>query len=147
VVVKSEGEINVVSALISLPPELWEETKDNSQFGKLELDLAEAEAKDFAVESQVEVTYEELSPTEYKVNISGTDGLRPYALVFSSTYNPFWKMEGNKALPVYGFLNGFIVSKDGDYTITFEPQKYVVPGLLISFLVLIVTLLYLVIKR
>jgi len=152
VVIKSKGDINVVNALASVPPDLLKESEKNLKFGGVELNLAKVEPNNleqyFAVNSQIEVSYRQISPTEYKVKISGIgDSSRNFVLVFSSTYSPLWKLDGRQAFPVYAFLNGFTVSRNGEYTIAYEPQKYVVPGLWISGVTLLTLLGLLLIKR
>ena len=148
--VKSNGEINVINALISAPTNIWFDTRQKPLYGQ-EIDLPKSQTpnleKAFVVKSQAEVIYEEISPTEYKVTVSGVDPQRPSVLVFSSTYHPFWKMEQEESFPVYGFLNGFLVFSDGEYRVFFEPQKYVLPGLLISIVFLSSTLLFLKLKK
>ena len=154
--IKSNGEINVINVLVSSPPKLFEVTKKIAHYGQVELDLSKTKPEEleseFGVKSQVEVSYEGVSPTQFKVKISGLSndfyyGVYPVVLVFSSTYSPFWKLDGNSAFPVYGFLNGFTVFEDGEYTIYYEPQKYVVPGLWISGITLISVIGFLLLKR
>ncbi len=86
------------------------------------------------------ISWRDFLQTKYKVYVSNLTS--PKLIVFSSTFHPGWKLNGESSIPVYGFLNGFRVEKEGEYILEFEPQKWVYPGLilsLITFLGLVVT--------
>ncbi|MBU0569759.1 hypothetical protein KKB40_03180, partial [Patescibacteria group bacterium] len=40
--------------------------------------------------------------------------------------------EIQNSYPLYSLINGFTIEKDGEYDIYFFPQRYVLPGLLVS---------------
>src|SRR3989344_1418903 len=92
----------------------------------------------FKVENRAKVNYKRISQSHYKAYVEGLK--KPSTLVFSETYDPMWEMDGIQSYPVYSFLNGFYVEKDGEYDIYYKPQKYVLPGLIVSGLTLIATL-------
>jgi hypothetical protein len=58
----------------------------------------------------------------------------PQTLVFSHSYEPFWKLNGVSPTRVYSILNGFEVSKNGEYDLLFGPQQLVLPGLVLTFI-------------
>ena len=75
-------------------------------------------------------------------------------LSFSESFNPFWKIKANSnakmvqvSYPLYGLINGFLVFEDGEYTVYFEPQKYVLPSLIVSGFTFVLLISYLVISR
>ena len=49
--------------------------------------------------------------------------------------------------PLYSLINGFTISEDGEYDIYFSPQKYVLPGLLVSGVCLVLVITTLVILK
>ncbi|OGM31299.1 hypothetical protein A2803_03850 [Candidatus Woesebacteria bacterium RIFCSPHIGHO2_01_FULL_44_21] len=134
ITITTSGDINVINALVSLSKEEWSRAKDISR--KLEVlnwdRLDEEERiKIFVSENTVaKVKHERLSPTKYKVTVSGLNS--PATLVFSETYNPLWTMSGENGFKVYSMFNGFLVETNGEYEVVFEAQKYVESGLLIS---------------
>ncbi len=88
----------------------------------------------FQLKNTAKVTYEEVSPTQYKVSVEGLT--KPGVLAFSESYDPLWQINGKGSIPLYGLINGFNIEKDGQYDVYFSPQKYVMPGLLVSGLTL-----------
>lgn len=137
ITIESDGDINVVNALASIDRQKWsliqERVKDIVDRGKVLVwnELADERKKDlFNIDENVVVDYEKKSPTKYLVKIAGVR--EPVVLVFSEGYDPLWYANGKQSLPVYGFLNGFEVEKDGVYEIFYTPQKYIVPGLVVS---------------
>lgn len=138
--IRSSGKINVVNLLASVDENEWTGYTKKGQ-------LLMAKVKSFnppesAVES-VQVTYKQINPTKYIVSVMNIS--QPVTLVFSSTYDKGWEMNKVKSVPVFGLLNGFVVSRNGEYTIEFKPQRYVVPGLVISALTLGLILVLLVV--
>ena len=134
-VIHSEGDLNVVNALAILDESEWQLYKNRAQqserMGKI------VEFKDiFMRETSASVTFKQLNPTKYEVEIKNIK--EPAFLVFSESYDPFWKISGISSLPVYSLLNGFMIDKDGKYIVEFEGQKYVYPGLVISGVTLII---------
>jgi len=87
-----------------------------------------------AEKKHVNLTYERISPSEYKVNVNAE---RPFVLIFSETYDEQWSLtttEG-EAVPYHFvinfYANGWYVNKTGDYTLTlyFSPQRFLNQGL------------------
>lgn len=137
-IIKTEGDINVINALAIVDP------NDLAKYKKAAEGLKK-QMKDFKPDNVTvdspQVRYEKINQTKYKVTISNLT--YPGILVFSSTFHPLWKLNSEGSVPVYGFLNGFRIAKDGEYILEFEPQKYVKEGLVISLLsfILIIYLL------
>lgn len=129
IVVSTKGEINVVNSLVVLGKREWNSAKEvasgveTAALGQIVSGREGARAD-----------YTRLSPTHYKVVISGLNS--PSTLVFSETYNPLWKLEGQNSFQVYSLFNGFRIDRDGVYELTFEPQRRVNQG----FVVFIATL-------
>lgn len=138
--IKSEGDINVVNALAVLDKDEWESYKNKaSELRHRIVEFSKENTKD----SQATVSYKQINPTKYLVNVSNIQ--EPAFLVFSESYDKFWKINGQDPLPVYGLLNGFRIEKAGDYVVEFEPQKFILPGLVISGLSLVIIILILLI--
>lgn len=142
VVIESDGAFNVVNALTTLPREKWDSYLKRAQSLEKRIKTYTPEN---AKEGSAKVSYKEINPTKYIIEISGLkeDGL----VVFSSSYDDFWNLDNNPSLPVYSMLNGFKVEKDGTYEVFFEPQGKVIPGIALSALFLIITLGYLILRR
>jgi len=148
--IKTEGDINVVNALVSLPQDEWLRINGLShQYNVVEWNkLSDLEKENlFTSETLPTVSYQRINPTHYKVKV--TKLTKPATLAFSESYDPLWEMGGQKSYPLYSLINGFMVNKDGEYDIYYTPQKYVLPGLLVSGLTLaaIITLLLIVKKK
>lgn len=140
-IIKTEGDINVVNALavISLQDLLDYKNKADALAGQITQFKPES-----VVDGNALVVYQKINPTKYRISVSNLTS--PEMLIFSSTFHPGWKLNGQVSLSVYGFLNGFRVDRDGEYILEFEPQKYVEEGLIISlfgFTSIILLLLYL----
>jgi hypothetical protein len=116
IVVNTAGDINVLNALAVVP--------------KLELSNDFNKTFETVVEQSPLVEYKQNNPTHYKVKISGLK--KPSVLVFSQSFDPYWKLNGKSPIKVYSLVNGFSVDKDGDYDLYYEPQKYVIFGLTVS---------------
>ena len=103
------------------------------------------------------LTYEKISPTEYRVNV--TNASNPFYLVFSESFDYGWRLYGHELAPfglgssplvsesdhflVNGFANGWYINKTGTYTLTlyFYPQVIYQVSLVVtgaSFLAMIV---------
>lgn len=141
--ISSSGDINVVNAVASVDPRQWQDFKNKvvelnnkgriKQFSSLNVE-----------DLETKITFETINSSKYKVKVSGLT--QPQTLVFSENYDPLWKIEGKSPIPVYSFLNGFRIEKDGEYIIEFEPQKYVLSGFFISgftVFILVINLLFL----
>jgi len=139
IIVKTEGEINVLNALTLITQDKWKEYEEKMLGYQRRI-------KDFSdqnvSENNIKVTYEKINITEYKVRVEGLTNSS--LLVFSENFNKGWKLNEKESIPVYSILNGFMVEKNGEYLLRFEPQKYIFPGLIISTLagVLILIILW-----
>lgn len=84
---------------------------------------------------QVSVSFEKVNPCTFKVHV---DASEPFTLVFSDTYDPFWKVfigrETISSTPAYSLVNSFRINKTGSYTldIYYTGQTYADVGLVIS---------------
>jgi len=159
VYIKTQGGINIVNTLATLSDADWALAQDNvtNLEGNESIiywnGLEESEKLALVgSENNTLLQYERLSPTKYHFTVKGVD--RPKFIAFSETYDPLWKIRDNKepalshaSTPLYGLINGFIVDKDGDYVVYFEPQKYVYPGLVISGLTFVIILSLLIFLR
>ena len=130
--IKTGGDINVVNALISISGDEWRRIDNSIHRYKIN------KPEDITLDNKtnVKISYERVAPTYYKVKIKGLK--TPSTLVFSETYDSLWSIrhsEGGSikfSFPLYSLINGFTVDSDGEYDIYFTPQKYVLPGLIVS---------------
>lgn len=140
--IKAVGDINIINALAVINPQ------DLKEYNKKSDDLGR-QVTDFRAENVSEdnpsVVYQKINQTEYKIIVSNLT--QPEIVVFSSTYHHGWKLNGKSAIPVYGFLNGFRVERNGEFIITFEPQNDVKYGLIISGIALVLLLGFLFVKH
>lgn len=127
ITIKSQGDINVVNTLASLDKDLWESYKNRAD--KLQEKIAVL-SKDNTSTASATISYTKINPTKYRVSVSNLK--KSGFLIFSQSYDGFWKVNGQSGFPVYSLLNGFRVEKDGQYLVEFEVQKYVIFGLVIS---------------
>ncbi|RJR28748.1 hypothetical protein C4564_04200 [Candidatus Microgenomates bacterium] len=142
-IVSSQGDINAINSIAILPAVEWNNIVENS--GKLESKIVN---NLYNVPTQAidgNVVYKRISPTKYQVEVKNLSA--ETTLVFSETYNEGWRLDGQRPYPVYNFLNGFKVSKDGVYTVSFYPQKYAEAGLAISALSALILLIIFCIAR
>jgi hypothetical protein len=99
--------------------------------------------------------YKKIDPTKYLIKIS--NATRPFMLAFAESYDPLWTVhsENNNDnfratnVPLYSMINGFYVNKKGDYTlaIEYEPQKWLIEGVLVSIATLIAATGYSILQR
>ncbi len=137
-IMKSEGDINVVNALAVLDKKEWIVIQNKAKEKQNRIANFDEKNTQQALPS---VTYQQINSTKYRVSINNLT--QPSFIVFSQSYDNGWKMDGEKSLPAYSLLNGFRIEKDGTYEVRFVPQSWVYPGLIISgisFFVLIVVL-------
>jgi len=86
-----------------------------------------------------------VNPTKYLVSLKIKQA--PVNLVFSETYDEFWKLkigeEVTSSQPYMGILNSFLINKNGDLeaVVEFEGQKYVYSGMMVSATVLFLIIL------
>lgn len=158
-VIKTKGDINVINALVFLPETLWDEYRleiyEKAQRGEFywyewqnKIDFEKVSAS----QSPARVSYDRISPTHYRLKIQGLE--KPSTLVFSESYDSNWRISvagsyagTHTSYPVYSLVNGFLVEKNGDYDIYFYPQKYVIPGLIVSVTALAIIILILLVLR
>lgn len=140
--IKTEGDINVINALSSIDINVLNIYKNKAK--SLEKQITDFKPEN-AGENDSSIVYQKINQTRYKVTVSNLT--QPGVIVFSSTYHPGWKLNGRSAIPVYGFLNGFRVERNGEFIITFEPQDDVKYGLVISGIVLVSLFGFLFIKH
>lgn len=127
--ITSAGNINVVNALAVLDKNEWDSLKDKAY--KLQGRVVSFDERNIQNVTSPKVSYLKINSTKYVVNVSGLTGSA--LLVFSQNYDPLWKMNNSQTpLPVYNLLNGFIVEREGQYTLEYEGQKIVNYGLIIS---------------
>ncbi|MDP2684904.1 MAG: hypothetical protein Q8P20_07775 [bacterium] len=130
--ISSGGDINVVNALAILDKDEWTNYQEKAKM--LQGRIVSFDEKNAQNDNNSKITYRKVNPTKYIVNVSNLTNSS--FLVFSQNYDGLWKINGQGALPVYSLLNGFKIEKDGEYTVEFEAQKFVFPGLIISGLTL-----------
>ena len=103
--------------------------------------------------------------TKYKVTVRGAKS--PYFLVLNSTFNPNWKVSFDDTkktlfsnitknsipeedhLMVNGIFNGWVINRQGDYSLTIEyaPQKYFYLGWMITLIYLTLVISYLIFSK
>ena len=73
-----------------------------------------------------EISYTQIDPTRYRVLVRAQ---RPFMLALAETYDPLWVARGPdlqvSSVPLFGVVNGFFLSRSGDYelTIEYQPQQ------------------------
>jgi hypothetical protein len=97
------------------------------------------------------VKYEEINPTAYKLHIKTE---QPFFLLFSETYNPFWKAQFEdgkevQSVNAYSIINSFYIDRTGEFDVMvyFAGQKYANIGLGISVSTLTFILILLLIPK
>ena len=87
------------------------------------------------------VSYIQESPTAYKLQVQEPGKW----LVFSESFDAQWELINSKTgeilspAPAYDMLNGYYVSEIGEYFLKYKPQKYVLPGTLVSLVTFVLT--------
>ncbi len=145
IIMKTYGDINVINALVNVSTDETNRIDESIHRYKV-IDWKSIEQDEkmdlFRSGDAPQISYLKVNPTHYKVRVSKLT--KPTMLAFSDTYNPQWMANGYGSIPIYGLINGFMISTDGEYDVNFAPQKYVIPGLIISvvtFLISVGTLL------
>jgi hypothetical protein len=142
--IKSRGDINIVNSLVVISKqdeeELTKKTETLKQKGKI-INWKDA----FKGENKAQVSYTQLSNTHYKIKIQGLS--YPTTLFFSEMFDSNWELNSQPSFKLYSLLNGFWVDQNGEYDLYFKPQKYVLPGLLLSIVVLTSCIMFLTWKR
>lgn len=83
------------------------------------------------------VNFSKENQTHYRVNVKNATG--SYYLVFAQRYSPNWRSSIGFHFVGNGYNNVWLIEKTGDYSIelTYEPQRYVLFGAIISLLSLV----------
>ena len=152
VTIKTNGDINVVNSLVILSQDeensLKDEVNSLESTGKI-VDWKKLDTQSkkdlFAGENPATVSYTAITPTHYKIKITGLTSAA--TLFFSETYDNGWQLGSQSSYPLYSLINGFTLTKDGEYDLYFTPQKYVLPGLVVSGITLTSCIMLLVWKR
>ena len=143
ITIKTTGEINVVNLIAYVHKADWDryrETtdqliRDNKVVYWGELDQQEKESL-FSNDIDSNVEFVRHEPTRYTLNVESET--YPVYLVFSETFDEGWKVRRSadgkviSSVPVYTFLNGFVLRSGGEYELFFEPQKHILPGLVVT---------------
>ncbi len=150
ITIKTTGDINVINTIAVVSEDDLNSYENEIKMLKNEsrliywIDLSGSEKqKLFTGNLNGKLSYKRINPTKFEVDIS--ELASPSYLIFSETYDPKWDLNGQGSKPIYSFINGFYVDKPGKYTLYFTPQKYVLPGLIVSgitFLTLMGILIY-----
>ena len=94
--------------------------------------------------------FKKINPTKYVLDIE--NATRPYTISLAEAYDPLWTAyeEGSgendnfkiNSFPLFGVVNGFYVTKTGNYTLVLEyqPQNWFIQGATVSILALLLML-------
>jgi len=103
----------------------------NQIFRKIEVKklispLLFVEAVDQVEKGTVDVSSQKLNPTKFLLNVSNVDS--PFILVFLEKFSSDWQLSPQVTqshFPVFGYANGWLIDKTGDYQLMLEysPQK------------------------
>ncbi len=137
----SEGDINVVNALAIIEEKEWTEFIGKTKKLNDDKRVLEFQEENIA-EYKPSISYKTINPTKYVVNISGLK--EPSVLVLSQNFDSGWFIDNQESFPVYSFLNGFIIEKNGEYIVEYKAQKYVYTGLIISAVAVVILLLLII---
>ena len=124
-----------------------------SGFGNIAVYEAPVAKDHFWLDGKGGLTYTQIGPSTYKVNVSAASASQ---IVFTDAYSPYWVADtGSELLPsrktAYD-LNSFFITKAGDYELTvyFGKQKYFTYGGIVTFIFILLLLfapIYRIIKR
>lgn len=148
--ISTSGEINVINTLVSISETEWASAEQEVEKWDI-IDWRSLEENEklrlFTGDApKPELNYKRLSPTHYKISVTGVN--KPTTLAFSESFDSLWQVNGDGSYPLYSFLNGFWVQKDGEYDVVFSAQKYVNIGFAVSlFSALILLLIFLHLRR
>ncbi len=132
--IKTSGDINVINALSVVSVEEWKRYLKAAEEIKSS-DMIKAFQEENVDLHEGKIYFEKVNPTKYRIKVEGLE--KPSVLVFNEKYDPKWMLNNKSPIILYNLLNGYIV-ENGEYTLEFEPQKYVNVGLGISFISLLV---------
>jgi hypothetical protein len=140
--ITTTGGINIINALAIL-------TTDEEQQLAQKAERVRASTQEASLEQLAQMIHSSNtglenvmeSPTQYQVTIQKA----PQFVAFSESYDKLWQLEQDtrvvsSSIPLYSLINGFYVDQPGTYTIVYQAQKDVFPGLIISLLTLLIVL-------
>ncbi len=119
--------------------------------------------KETAKKINVEVEYQKISPTQYKISFSETE--KPFILAFAEGYDPLWKLKsesksenwltgkfrslfakkskGQSGFPLYSVINGFYIDPkklgSNELILEYEPQNWFEAGVFLTLTSLVVS--------
>lgn len=123
----TSGDINVVNSLVTIPSDSLSQLKLTA---KALLDNQTSKKN-----IRPSITFIKRNPAHYKISVKDISG--PTTIAFVQNYDPLWSLDGQSPVPLYDFINGFTVPGPGEYELIYKPQRFVLPGLLISTITLI----------
>lgn len=141
-IIKTEGDINVINALATVDPADWRSYQNQAKGLSGRITEFIPGNTDNAL---VKTSYKRINQTRYRILVS--DLTSPGMMVFSATYHPGWKLNGISSVAAYGFLNGFQINRNGEFILEFAPQKDIQVGMIISLFGCILLISYLLIGR
>lgn len=144
--IRTDGAINVINAMAIVDQSLWEEFNENyEQLDAYDWEIDKQELIGMMqTNNEVIINYERISPIRYKVNISGMEEKARKYLVFSQNFDRLWELNGQKSQNVYGGLNGFEITQNGEYDLYYSAQDWVNKGFMVSVAGYVLVLGYLV---
>lgn len=128
ITLRTEGNLNVVNAVAVVSESEWQQIQqkvDNLRGNIKSYSDLKAHAS-----LSAQINFEQINPSQYKVVVDGLT--RGQMVVLSNNYSPHWVLNDQRSVPVYSFLNGFWVEKDGVYILNYSPQRWVIPGMIVS---------------
>ncbi|KKU17793.1 MAG: hypothetical protein UX25_C0001G0007 [Candidatus Woesebacteria bacterium GW2011_GWC2_45_9] len=149
--IKTQGKLEVINTIAVITEKQWRRALDNtdSLLSKNEVislnNKAVSLPEIFNPSQEPSLSYKRINPTDYEVRVTGIK--KPTLLVYSTSYDPLWRMEGEESISIYSLLNGFPIEKDGVYKVAFSPQKYVNRALIVSLLAVSLLLVSLFLTR
>jgi len=138
--------------------------EDLSGIDAIALSEIKENQKETVKEINVEVKYQKINPTKYKISFSGNKE-EPFILAFAESYDPMWKLkpkpksknrlienfrsllakksEGQSGFPLYSVINGFYIDpqklKSNELILEYEPQNWFEAGVFLTLTSLVVS--------
>jgi len=128
----ANGQINVINAFAVMPSD------ELSMISAQVLNELNQLKPRPSTSDLIPVSYIQESPTAYKLQVQEPGKW----LVFSESFDAQWELINSKTgeiltpLPAYDMLNGYYISNTGEYILRYKPQRFVLPGSLISLITL-----------
>lgn len=139
--VESSGDINAVNILATLDSKAW--VMYQAKANGLQNQIVNFYPNQVLF-SKPEISFVKVNPTLYQIHINNVG--KGALLVLSQSYDKLWELSNDQPVPVYSILNGYLVTKDGDYLLNYKAQDDVYIGLTISFATLVILFAMLVIS-